>query len=308
MKLRLGLSLAVLTMVSTAAFGQATRTWVSGVGDDVNPCSRTAPCKTFAGAISKTAAGGEINVLDPGGFGTVTITKSITIDGGGTYASILNSSTNGVNVSAAATDTITLRNLTINGAGSANSVSGLKAVNITTAKQVIIENVNILGSQTGISATPSTANLSLFVTNVTITNCSVSGVSVSPTSVSVSTYLEELRVSNIGTTTAHDGIFAGANTTTHLRNVRVFKSAGAGFHTNGTGASATIDQSSFVRNGGDGVLIEGAGSFARISDTTSTQNSGAGFRLTGGSIFSYRNNRSHDNGLGDTANTQQNFY
>src|SRR5688500_7488705 len=63
---------------------QATRTWVSGVGEDINPCSRTAPCKTFAGAISKTAAGGEINVLDPGPYGNVTITKSITIDGTGT--------------------------------------------------------------------------------------------------------------------------------------------------------------------------------------------------------------------------------
>src|SRR5579875_1175658 len=82
------------------AQAQATRTWVSGVGDDVNPCSRTAPCKTFAGAISKTAAGGEIDVLDPGGFGTVTITKAITIDGGGTMASILASGTNGINVNA----------------------------------------------------------------------------------------------------------------------------------------------------------------------------------------------------------------
>jgi hypothetical protein len=71
-------------------FGQATRTWVSGVGDDANPCSRTAPCKTFAGAISKTAAGGEIDALDPGGFGALTITKSITLDGGGgQVASIL---------------------------------------------------------------------------------------------------------------------------------------------------------------------------------------------------------------------------
>jgi hypothetical protein len=65
------------------AQAQATRTWVSGVGDDANPCSRTAPCKTFAGAISKTAPCGEISVLDPGGFGAVTITKSITINGTG---------------------------------------------------------------------------------------------------------------------------------------------------------------------------------------------------------------------------------
>ena len=88
----------VLAVVPAAA--QATRTWVSGVGNDANPCSRTAPCKTFAGAISKTAAGGEISVLDPGGFGAVTITKSITIDGGGgQVASVLVSGTNGIVVS-----------------------------------------------------------------------------------------------------------------------------------------------------------------------------------------------------------------
>src|SRR6202048_2989953 len=85
---------------TSAAQAQATRTWVSGVGDDANPCSRTAPCKTFPGAYSRTAVGGEIDALDPGGFGTITISKSITIDGGGgnagQVASILASSNNGV--------------------------------------------------------------------------------------------------------------------------------------------------------------------------------------------------------------------
>src|SRR5262245_50453923 len=107
----------VLFLASTSAtHAQATRTWVSGVGDDVNPCSRTAPCKTFAGAISKTAAGGEIDALDPGGFGSVTITKSITIDGSGTFASILGAGTNGININ----DTnnlgivVVIRNLSIN--------------------------------------------------------------------------------------------------------------------------------------------------------------------------------------------------
>src|SRR5687767_15351427 len=93
------LAIAIFTFAfASIAQAQASRTWVSGVGDDVNPCSRTAPCKTFAGAISKTAACGEISVLDPGGYGTVTITKSITIDGSGTHASILNASINGVTV------------------------------------------------------------------------------------------------------------------------------------------------------------------------------------------------------------------
>ena len=96
------------------ASAQATRTWVSGVGDDVNPCSRTAPCKTFAGAISKTAAGGEINCLDPGGFGAVTITKSITIDCTGTLGGILASSTTGVIVNGAGA-IVNLRGLEING-------------------------------------------------------------------------------------------------------------------------------------------------------------------------------------------------
>src|SRR6185295_8752846 len=97
---------------------QATRTWVSGVGDDANPCSRTAPCKTFAGAISKTAAKGEINVLDPGGFGGVTITKSITISSEGFEAGVLVSGTNAVIVATgAATDVVVLRGLDIEGLG-----------------------------------------------------------------------------------------------------------------------------------------------------------------------------------------------
>src|SRR5258705_5473821 len=91
---------AALAMAATFVQAQATRTWVSGVGDDANPCSRTAPCKTFAGAISKTAAHGEIDALDPGGFGSVTITKSITIDGGtgAGWASILNAGVAGITI------------------------------------------------------------------------------------------------------------------------------------------------------------------------------------------------------------------
>src|SRR6266849_7695421 len=109
---------ALTLALPSLALAQATRTWVSGVGDDANPCSRTAPCKTFAGAISKTAAGGEISVLDPGGFGAVTITKSITIDGGtgAGWASILVSGTNGVIVNVSTNPTtavVTLRHIAI---------------------------------------------------------------------------------------------------------------------------------------------------------------------------------------------------
>src|SRR5437016_10506245 len=140
--------LGVLVLGTTLMSAQATRTWVSGVGDDANPCSRTAPCKTFAGAISKTAAGGEIDALDPGGFGALTITKSITLDGGGgQVASVLVSGTNGIVISAGPADVITLRNLRINGIG-----TGINGVHYLAGSLLIVENCEIFGfTQNGIN-------------------------------------------------------------------------------------------------------------------------------------------------------------
>src|SRR5438874_2664518 len=124
--LRFLATIAITAGFATAAQAQASRTWVSGVGDDANPCSRTAPCKTFAGAISKTATGGEIDALDPGGFGAVTITKAMTIDGGGTLASVLVSGSSGIVVNAPTTDSVTLRNLSIHGVGT--TIDGVKFI------------------------------------------------------------------------------------------------------------------------------------------------------------------------------------
>src|SRR5215207_9975025 len=141
----LGFVILSLAFASLAQ-AQATRTWVSGVGDDVNPCSRTAPCKTFAGAISKTAKDGEISVLDPGGFGTVTITKSLYINGthGQGYGSILASLTNGVNINITDVNdvrkTVRLRGLDINGASTGNT-----GVSILAATEVHIEDTVIDG-------------------------------------------------------------------------------------------------------------------------------------------------------------------
>lgn len=138
------MKIKMLIMAIAATFGlglafaapsqaQATRTWVSGVGDDANPCSRTAPCKTFAGAISKTAASGEINCLDPGGFGGVTITKAITIYCDSVEGGVLVSGTNGITISAGPTDVIVLDGLDIEGIG-----TGLNGVNVTSASTVVI--------------------------------------------------------------------------------------------------------------------------------------------------------------------------
>src|SRR5262245_8323740 len=144
--------IAVPVLNANSAYAQATRTWVSGVGDDANPCSRTAPCRTFAGAISKTFINGEINCLDPGGFGAVTITKSITIDCHEIFASILASGTTGIIINVVpgnANDplrTVRLRNLNINGAGANGAVgtrTGIHGINILSAVAVFIEDVLI---------------------------------------------------------------------------------------------------------------------------------------------------------------------
>src|SRR3954453_8809364 len=159
--------LGCLVALLYAAPAQAqTRTWVSGVGNDANPCSRTAPCKTFAGAISKTAAGGEISVLDPGGFGVVTITKAITINGDGTLAGILSAGTNGVIVNAGVNDRVVLRNISINGIG-----TGINGIRYLAGKSLTLDNVTISGvTGRGIDMSmTSTGNL--LVRNSSITNC-----------------------------------------------------------------------------------------------------------------------------------------
>ena len=150
---------ALVAGFSTLAHAQATRTWVSGVGDDANPCSRTAPCKTFAGAISKTAPSGEINVLDPGGFGAVTITKSITIRSDHIEAGVLVSGTNGIIVNAAATDRVVLEGLDIEGLG-----TGLNGVSILAGKQVYIIRCSIRHfTQNGVNLASSTSGGHAFI-------------------------------------------------------------------------------------------------------------------------------------------------
>jgi hypothetical protein len=147
---------AVVLLGATLMSAQATRTWVSGVGDDANPCSRTAPCKTWAGAIAKTVAGGEIDALDPGGFGALTITKPIILDGGGgQVASVLVAGTNGITVAAGSGDTVIIRNLRLDGlmcsipaASGCTGSPGLTGISFISGKVLNIENVNIFGFST----------------------------------------------------------------------------------------------------------------------------------------------------------------
>jgi len=234
---------AFLCLTGSLAFGQATRTWVSGVGDDANPCSRTAPCKTFAGAISKTAVGGEIDVLDPGGFGAVTITKSISIEAVGVVAGVLVSGTNGIVVNAPA-GVVVLRGLTFEGLG-----TGLSGVLFQAGSALYVEDCTINSFQTGINITPSSGQSHVFISDTVVQNNSNDGILFAPSaSASVSGTLKKVRAENNGaagveadgsypanadlilesTTSANNatGIFSmGVYAKINLSNVAVFDNA-----------------------------------------------------------------------------------
>jgi Right handed beta helix region len=173
---------SALFAISAPAHAQATRTWVSGVGSDADPCSRTAPCKTFAGAISKTATNGFINCLDPAGYGAVTITRSMTIDCHETLGSILagQEGTTGIiiNVTGAADPKDTLRTVRLRNIDVAGINLGSNGITILAAASVIMEDMSITGmTKNGISDTRTEGKTSLVVKNSIIANNAGSGVS-----------------------------------------------------------------------------------------------------------------------------------
>jgi hypothetical protein len=291
--------LAVL--IFTCAFAslaqaQATRTWVSGVGDDANPCSRTAPCKTFAGAISKTADCGEIDALDPGGFGAVTITKSITIDGTGTLAAILASGTTGVIVNAPADKVITLRGLSINGA-----CTGIRGINFISGKTLNVEDCVIFRfvNEGILVSDPDGAKVN--VRNSVIRDNAGDGVSLTAAAGAITATLVNTSIIGSGL----NGLHVKSRAFVNARSVNISNSAGNGVFvealTAGTLAQARIWASQISFNGGNGVAAGLGGnsgtSVAEIAQNQIDNNTGNGaLALPTGTVETFSNNSIRSNG------------
>ncbi len=292
-----------LAATSTGAFAQATRTWVSGVGDDANPCSRTAPCKTFAGAISKTAARGLINVLDPGGFGGVTITKAITIDGGGiSHGGILVSGTNGIVINAGATDDVQIRNLNIIGTGTVDQ----NGIRFLSGKSLHVTNVEIQGFEgRGIDFRP-TSTSRLFIRDSYIHNngntadAFSGGIAITPgATASTNASIVGSQISdNNGTglrvdtrsvvslrDTVVDGNFTFGISAVATSDFAIVSASDCDFSGNGFAAMA----------GHSGVLSQGAAADVQLSTSTISHNDTGLRSVSGGAIRSYGNNRVFDN-------------
>jgi hypothetical protein len=301
---------------ATPASAQATRTWVSGVGADENPCSRTAPCKTFAGAISKTAAGGEIDCLDPGGFGAVSITKSITIDCRQTLGGVLNSSSNGIVINDSASGFpnsvhVILRGLTIDGAqsvaqnASGNPGSGFTGINFTSGASLVVEDV-LIQNQNGLTgvglrfAPAGAAQLS--VANSVITDNGAAGIGggilIQPTGASgtARVVLNNVRVTN----NLNNGLFVNTtgSTGTNGITVRVINSQFTN-NTNGINVlqpAATqnvammISGSDMSNNTGVGLNAAGGGTTLRVDGSAITGNATGVAAASGAQILSYGTN------------------
>jgi hypothetical protein len=278
-------------LASAPAHAQATRTWVSGVGDDANPCSRTAPCKTFAGAISKTATGGEINCLDPGGFGALTITKSITIDCHEIYGSVLVAGTNGINI-AAAGGNVTLRNLNFDGVAN----SGLKGISITTAANVWIEDCSIFGfSQQAIADTRNTGG-GLTITNTVARNNALSGLGVANTGGTLKVALDNFRSFN-----NQSGLAIAVNANVAIMRSNLSNNTNAGLENDG--ATISINDSE-ISNNGTGVLSQNTSAITRLSNNDIMHNT-VGINNTNGQVFSYQTNRNDTTTVGTVTPASQ---
>jgi hypothetical protein len=301
-------AVSLLLLAQAPAHAQASRTWVSGVGDDANPCSRTAPCKTFAGAISKTALNGEINCLDPGGFGAVTITKSITIDCHEVFASILNAGTNGVNIpfdsfnAADVRKTVRLRNINFNGVN-----TGVIGVRITggaviAAGVVIIEDClidgNFAGSAHGISDERRGGG-ELYVSNTTVRNVGSKGITIDPGAGTVAGQRIDVTLDNVRAQNSGFGMTFGNNTRVMI-NRSVFSGNNIGIASStGLAAAEGNISNSVISNNGTGVFNAGGVLTIRLGNNDIAFNTTA---ITG-ATQSFGNNRIEGNGSLGTAPT-----
>ena len=299
-KINLFATFAVVLLGATLMSAQATRTWVSGVGDDANPCSRTAPCKTFAGAISKTAPGGEIDALDPGGFGALTITKSITLDGGGgQVASVLVAGTNGIVVAAQPTDIVIIRNLRLDGllgnGGNAGN-AGINGISFISGKDLNIENCFIFGfNNAGINASLS-ASASVHVINTVIKNigtcapasCTTGqgdGIFAATSSGLVTVGIDRSSVM----VSSNNGIEGGNNSRLVVTRSLVEHSGASGVIASAGTAQASIDYTDMSYNV-NGATAAG-GSSVNVSNSKFGYNTSCSMNNSGSTFGTYQNNR-----------------
>jgi hypothetical protein len=288
------------------------RTWVSGTGDDTSQCVVDAPCLTFAAAMALTLPGGEIDALDPGDFGPVTITKSLSIVGNQDAVSALSPTsggTSGIVVTAGANDVVNLRGLIFNGFAG----TGASGVVFNSGAKLRIKGCTFLGfAGGGITFSPgagSAATAKMVVESSNILG-SGSGVVVSPSAgIAANVQLTHLRTDgNSGDGVIADGTAGGGAISVAIDNASIGFNAGNGINAVSGSGSVTIDiiRSAIETNGLAGILSNqsGGGSSSVTVGSSQIHGNGVGMQSGGGGVLlSYGNNQMTGNGTNGVFST-----
>ena len=267
--MKTGIAFAAATLILALQVGPAAaqldRTWVSAAtGNDANPCTRLSPCLTFAGALAETGPGGEINVIDAGEYGPVTIGQAVTIDGGGTFASIAAPAAHGIVVSAGPNDKVILRNLSLNAGG-----TGLSAIRFLTGRQLAVVNCDIYGFQTGVEMAHTAPG------NLAVKDTYISGVT------------RGLRITA-----------AGGFSIATIKNVSVFGATAAGLEVASGNAFATVVDSVFTGIGGPAVVVSAGTGNINVKSSVLSHNAVGVSAASSGSLIRLTNNLIQNNTTG----------
>jgi len=263
-----------------------TRTYVSGTGNDSNPCTATSPCLTFAAALALTTAGGEIYVLNSANYGPVTINKAVTITSEGAMGGVLATSGTAITISAGATDVVNLRGLDIDGGNTGGIGVQFNSGQALNVQKSVIHNF----SSSGINFAPSGTS-ALFVSDTTVSNNGSNGISLSNSATGA--------VSRVTASKNGAGILAVGSSV----SLTVTDSV-AGNNTYGIGgsSSAVMVRNSTVSNNTVGISADQS-AVVRVGQSTITAN-GTGWQATNsGQVISFGNNNLAGNTSDGTAST-----
>ena len=296
-------ALALFAAVSPASAGSANRAWVSGRGTDTTGCGApTAPCRSLQYVHDNiVGAGGEIDVLDPAGYGAVTITKALSIvnDGVGT-AGVQATSGDAVTINAGVADAIVLRGLDIDGLGTATN-----GIQFTAGQSLIVENCSIRHvTAQGINFNPNTAS-SLAVSNTLAADNGDAGIYLHPGvggTGAVTAVVSHVELKN----NHNNGLIVDGAQFAGEIDVTVFESVAAGNGQYGFGVGSTTGEafttltlfhSVAVNNGNAGIAAQDAGAILRIAQSLVTGNAHSFAVIGSGSaIQSYGDNYIDGNG------------
>lgn len=182
--------------LTTTTHAQLARTYVSRVGNNLNPCTRTLPCRQINRGIDAVQPGGEVVVLDTANYQGFTVNKavSITASPDASPAITVVSGNTAIVIDAGSSDVVNIRGITVNGLRGTQDPSF--GADIESAAAVHFQDCNFLNLGIGVTA----GGFPVSIKNTTFRG-NGSGIQV----VSTKALLEDCRFENNGT-----GLFVGA--------------------------------------------------------------------------------------------------